>query len=74
MKLLFAIAFVVLFAGCATAPPSEGERATQSMTDMDGKPIDPGRTGTLGSGGARIGIGIGSWNRSGTGVGIGIGF
>lgn len=73
MKLLFATAFAVLVAGCATAPPSEGERVTQSMTDMDGKPIDPGQTGTLGSG-ARIGIGIGSWNRSGTGVGIGLGF
>lgn len=74
--LLLTLALSALVAGCAATPPSEGEQATQAMTDMDGRPIDPGRSGTLGSG-ARVGIGIGagSWGgRSGGGVGIGLGF
>lgn len=73
---LVSLALLVILAGCATTAPSEGEQATQAMTDMDGKPIDPGRSGTLGSG-ARVGIGIGagSWGgHGGGGVGIGLGF
>ncbi len=75
-RTLIALALLALLTGCAATSPSEGEQATQTMTDADGRPIDPGRSGTLG-GGARVGIGIGagSWGgHSGGGVGIGLGF
>lgn len=63
MKYL-AIAFVLvaLLGGCA-GPVPPGVQQTQAMTDMDGKPIDPGRSGA-GVGG----FGIGAWGGSG-GVG-----
>lgn len=73
---LIGLALLALLTGCAATSLSEGEQATQAMTDADGRPIDPGRSGTLGSG-ARFGIGIGagSWGgHSGGGVGVGLGF
>jgi hypothetical protein len=62
-------ALVILLGGCA-GPTPPGVQQTQSMTDMDGKPIDPGRTG-YGVGG----FGIGAWGGHGGGsVGFGMGW
>lgn len=50
------------------APP--GVQQTRSMTDMDGRPIDPGRTGY-----GTAGFGIGAWIGGGSGgVGFGMGW
>jgi hypothetical protein len=68
-RILIAFALVTLLGGCA-GPTPPGVRETQAMTDMDGRPIDPGRTGTGG-----VGIGIGAWGgRGGGGVGFGMGW
>jgi hypothetical protein len=67
--LLSALLLIVL-GGCASSPEPDGVRATQAMTDMDGRPIDPGPGGL--SGGFGVGFGIGSWGRQG-GFGLGIG-
>jgi hypothetical protein len=65
---------LALLAGCATPAEHEGLRTTQTMTDMDGRPIDPGRSGTVGIG-VGVGVGIGSWGRrGGAGVGFGMGW
>jgi hypothetical protein len=75
MKRLFlAAALVSTLSACATPNYNdEGVRATQAMTDMDGKPIYPGYSGV--APGVGIGIGIGSWgHRGGAGVGFGMGW
>jgi hypothetical protein len=55
--------------GCA-GPVPPGVQQTQAMTDMDGQPIDPGRTG-IGVGS----FGIGAWGgHGGAGVGFGMGW
>jgi hypothetical protein len=75
MKRLLGFAVLVAWiTGCATTDYNahEGLRATQAMTDMDGKPIDPGATSALDVG---VGIGIGHFSgRTGFGVGFGMGF
>jgi hypothetical protein len=69
---LISALLLAALSGCAApGPQPEGVRATQSMTDMDGRPIDPG-PGGLSAGGFGIGLGFGSWGRHG-GVGVGIG-
>jgi hypothetical protein len=65
--LLSALLLIVL-GGCASGPQPDGVRATQAMTDMDGRPIDPGPGGLSGG----VGFGIGGWGRHG-GFGLGIG-
>jgi hypothetical protein len=57
--------------GCASSNyVPESVRTTQAMTDMDGRPIYPGPSSSLG-----VGIGIGSWwHRGGVGVGFGTGW
>lgn len=68
---LISVLLLAALCGCAApGPQPEGVRATQSMTDMDGRPIDPGPGGL--SSGVGIGFGIGSWGRGG-GFGLGIG-
>jgi hypothetical protein len=63
---LAATLLFTLLAGCATGyGQPEGVRATQAMTDMDGRPIDVGP-------GSGLSFGFGSWGRHG-GVGLGIG-
>jgi hypothetical protein len=75
MKHVLGLAVLVAWmSGCATPDYNdhEGLRATQAMTDMDGKPIDPGPTSGLDVG---VGIGIGRFGgRSGFGMGFGMGF
>jgi hypothetical protein len=70
MKRIFLpFALVALLCACA-GPTPPGVQETQAMTDMDGRPIDPGRTGTGG-----VGFGIGAWGgRGGGGVGFGMGW
>jgi hypothetical protein len=70
MKRIFLpFALVALLSGCAGLTPP-GVQETQAMTDMDGRPIDPGRTGTGG-----VGFGVGAWGgRGGGGVGFGMGW
>jgi hypothetical protein len=68
---LIACALVLLLGGCA-GPTPPGILETQAMTDMDGRPIDPGRSG---AGGIGLGIGIGAWGgRGGGGIGLGMGW
>jgi hypothetical protein len=70
MKRIFiAFALVTLLGACA-GPTPPGVRETQAMTDMDGRPIDPGRTGI---GGVGVGFGIGAWGGHGGGGGVGFG-
>jgi hypothetical protein len=67
-RIVIPFALVTLL-GCA-GPTPPGVLETQAMTDMDGRPIDPGRTGTGG-----VGFGIGAWGgRGGGGVGFGMGW
>ncbi|MDB5761577.1 MAG: hypothetical protein JWQ21_572 [Herminiimonas sp.] len=68
----FSTALIAILSGCATPGyDSEGVRATEAMTDMDGVPISPGSS----TSGIGIGIGIGGWgHRGGAGVGFGMGF
>jgi hypothetical protein len=67
-RIVLPFVLVTLLGGCA-GPTPPGVLETQAMTDMDGRPIDPGRTGTVG-----VGIGIGAWGgRGGGGGGVGFG-
>jgi hypothetical protein len=68
--ILLSALLLAALSGCASGPPPDGVRATQAMTDMDGRPIDPGPGGL--NGGFGIGFGFGSWGRGG-GIGIGVG-
>jgi hypothetical protein len=67
MKLLLTAILTGMLAGCASSAPPESMRATQAMTDMDGRPIDPGPASGL-----SVGVGFGSWG-AGSGIGVGIG-
>jgi hypothetical protein len=68
MKPIFiALSLAALLGGCA-GPMPPGVQETQAMTDMDGRPIDPGRSGSGG-----IGVGVGAWGGRGGGGGIGLG-
>jgi len=72
-RILIPFVLVAFLGGCA-GPTPPGVRDTQTMTDMDGRPIDPGRSG-IGYG--SVGIGVGAWGgggSSGGGVGIGMGW
>jgi hypothetical protein len=71
-RLLTSALLLVALCSCATLyNEPESVRATEAMTDMDGRPIYPGWG--WGSG-VSVGVGIGSWgHRGGGGVGIGIG-
>lgn len=69
-RIAISFALVALLGACA-GPTPPGVQQTQAMTDMDGRPIDPGRTGTVGFGG----FGIGAWGgHGGGGVGFGMGW
>ena len=69
---VFPLLLAAMLSACASTPPDhEGLRKTREMTDMDGKPIDPG-PGTLSGFGTGIGVGVGGWGRHG-GVGVGVG-
>jgi hypothetical protein len=70
MKRIFiTFALFTLLGGCA-GPTPPGVRETQAMTDINGRPIDPGRTGAGG-----VGFGIGAWGgRGGSEVGFGLGW
>jgi hypothetical protein len=70
-SIVMSIALVMLLGGCA-GPVPPGVQQTQAMTDMDGKPIDPGPTG-ISSGGFGMGI-WGGRGRGGGGLGVGIGW
>jgi hypothetical protein len=67
-RIIVGVVVVALCAGCA-GPTPPGVQETQAMTDMDGRPIDPGRYG------GGVGFGIGAWGgRGGGGVGFGMGW
>jgi hypothetical protein len=70
MKRLFTMMLVAGLFGCATPSYNDlrGVRATEAMTDMDGRPISPNATYGVG-----IGFGAGSWGHRGGGFGVGVG-
>jgi len=70
-RIFLVLAMLVMLGGCA-APVPPGVQQTRAMTDMDGRPIDPGPSG-YGWGGA--GFGIGGWTGGhGGGIGFGMGW